>query len=165
LIETAKVVYPEGKKINYILDDMSRVMLEISDEFVNADYGIFVTNSAKEVKALEDLRAIANQAAASGLLTLTDLVSIVNSNSMADIKATVKESEKKAQEQAEAERQAQLEQIQAQGEQALALQNAADDRLDNREYIKGELDIEKEMVKAMGFQKDQDVNNNNIPDV
>lgn len=165
LIETAKVVMPENSRINYILDDMTRVFLEISEEFIDADYGVFITNSAKEVRALEDLRAMAQQAAASGLMTLTDLITIFDSNSMADIKAVVQQSEIKAQEQAEAERQAQLEQIQAQGEIDRALQSEEHDRLDNREYIKGELALEREEIRALGFAKDTDVNNNNIPDV
>lgn len=165
LIETAKVVYPENKKINYILDDMSRVMIEVSEPFINADYGVFVTNSAKETKSLEDLRALAQQAAASGLMTLTDLITIFDSNSMADIKNVVKESEIKAQEQAQAERDAALQQIEAQAQAEREQMEAEQDRLDNREYIKGELALEREMVKALGFAQDQDMNQNNVPDV
>src|SRR5690606_23522640 len=71
LIEAAKVIMPENTKLNYVLDDMTRVFLEVSEEFADADYGVFITNSAKEVKALEDLRSMAQQAAASGLMTLT----------------------------------------------------------------------------------------------
>lgn len=165
LIETAKVVYPTNKKINYILDDMSRIMLEINEEFSDADYGVFVTNSAKEAKALEDLRSMAQQAAASGLMTLTDLISIFDSNSMADIKATVKESEMKAEAQAQAERDAQMEQIQATNDGMKELESDKADRLDNREFIKGDINIEIAQIKAMGFAKDTDTNNNNIPDV
>lgn len=165
LIEAAKVIMPENTKLNYVLDDMTRVFLEVSEEFADADYGVFITNSAKEVKALEDLRSMAQQAAASGLMTLTDLITIFDSNSMADIKSVVQQSEIKAQEQAEAERQAQLEQIQVQGEIERALKSEEHDRLDNREYIKGELALAREEIRAMGFARDTDVNNNNIPDV
>lgn len=150
LIETAKTVYPEGKKINFILDDMSRVMLEISDEFQNADYGVFVTNTSKEVKALEDLRSMAQQAAASGLMTLTDLITIFDSNSMADIKAVVKQSEQRAQEQAEQERAAVMEQLQAQAEAEAQLEQDKADRLDNRELIKGDIQKELKMMDIMG---------------
>lgn len=165
LIETAKVVYPASKKINYILDDMSRVMLEINEEFIDADYGVFVTNSAKEVKTLEDLRSVAQQAAASGLMTLTDLITIVDSNSIADIKATVRESEMKA----EQAKQAEFEQAQAlqeaEADALKELENEKADRLDDRVLIKGEIDKQIAMIKALGFSPDKDVNNNNIPDV
>lgn len=165
LIEAAKVVLPENKKINFILDDMTRIFLEISEEFINADYGVFITNSAKEVKALEDLRAMAQQAAASGLMTLTDLITIFDSNSMADIKSTVQNSEAKQEEAKQQEYEAQMQQIQAQSEADRQLQMELQDRLDEREYIKGALALEREQVKALGFAQDQDINNNNVPDV
>lgn len=165
LLEIAKTVYPEGKKINYILDDMSRILLEISEEFVNADYGIFVTNSAKENQTIENLRALAQQASASGLATLSDLISIFDSDSIADIKNTIKKSESDAQarQQAELEQQAQMQQEALEAARQLEIEKA--DRLDNREYIKGELALEREMVKALGFAQDQDTNANGVPDV
>lgn len=165
LIETAKVVYPKSKKINYILDDMSRVMLEINEEFQDADYGVFVTNTAKEVKALEDLRAIAQNAVASGLMTLTDLISIIDNDSMADIKNTVKESEIKA-EQARIEDMEHQSNLQSQAlDAARELEESKADRLDDRVVLKGEIDKDIAMIKALGFAQDQDVNNNNVPDV
>lgn len=165
LIETAKVVMPENHKINYIMDDMSRIFLEISDEFADADYGVFITNSAKEVRALEDLRAMAQQAAASGLMTLTDLITIFDSNSMADIKSVVQKSEEKAEEAKQLEHENVMEQIQMQAEAELERQEAEHDRLDNREFIKGELALEREEIRALGFARDNDLNNNNIPDI
>lgn len=165
LVETAKIILPASKKINYITDDMTRVFLQISEEFVDADYGVFITNSAKEVKALEDLRAIAQQTAASGLMTLSDLITIVDSNSMADIKATVRESEMKSEQAKQMEQENALQQIEAQAEAERLRQSEDHDRLDNREYIKGGLAIEREQIRALGFAQDQDVNNNNVPDV
>src|SRR5690606_9968912 len=103
LIECAKTAYPEGKKINYILDDMSRIFLTIDEQFQNADYGVFVTNTAKETKALEDLRAIAQQAVASGIVSLKELVSIFDSNSISDIKDVVNKAEQRVQEEKERE--------------------------------------------------------------
>ena len=165
LLETAKIAYPESKKINFIADDMSRIFLEISEEFIDADYGIFVTNSAKEVKALEDLRAMAQQAAASGLMTLTDLITIIDGTSLADIKATIKTSEQKAEQAKQQEQEAAIAQIQEQANQDRIIQAELQDRLDNREYIKGDLAIEKQKIQSMGFAKDTDVNKNNVPDV
>lgn len=165
LLEAAKVVYPESKKINYITDDMNRIFLEMSSDFIDADYGIFITNSAKEVRTLEALRSIAEQSAASGLMTLTDLISIVDSDSIADIKNAVKTSEMKAEQAKQQEHQMAMEQIQAQGEQERLAQQELQDRLDNREYIKGEMALEREQVKALGFAQDQDVNDNGLPDV
>lgn len=165
VIETAKVVMPESTRINYIGDDMTRHFLEITEEFIDADYGVFITNSAKEVKALEDMRALAQQAAANGLMSLSDLVAIVDSGSMADIKASIKETEKKAEEAEQMQHERALEVIEQQGEQERLKENEVHDRLDHREHIKGEYSIEREYIRSMGFQSDNDLNNNQIPDV
>lgn len=165
LIETAKVVYPESKKINYIGDDMTRVMIELDEGFVNADYGVFVTNGSKEIKALEDLRLVAGQSAQSGMIKLSELATILSTDSMAEIKQSIISAERRAEQQQQAQAQ-QEQQMAREAQEAEFMQMEYDhDRLDQREYIKGELDKEREAIKALGFAQDQDVNNNGIPDV
>jgi len=150
LIECAKIAYPEGKKINYILDDMSRVFLTLDEGFKDADYGVFVTNTAREVKALEDLRSLAQQAVASGIVTLTELVSIFDSDSIADIKNVVKKAEMRKQGEAEKEQEGQMA-IQQQMIDAQAAQLSEEaDRLDQREEIKGEIQKELAYIKTFG---------------
>lgn len=168
LIECAKVAFPEGKKINYIMDDMTRVFLSIDDQFKNADYGVFVTNTSKEVKVLEDLRAIAQQAVASGIISLTELVSIFDSDSVADIKNVVKKGEAKADQAKQQEYQAQQD-LQAQALQAAQeLETVKADRLDQRELIKGEIQKELAYIKTFGGMNaspGDDSDGNGIPDI
>jgi len=168
LIECAKVAYPSGHKINYILDDMSRVFLTVDEEFQNADYGVFVTNSAKEVKALDDLKAIAQQAVASGIITLTELVSIFDSTSIADVKNVVKKAEQKAdqQRQAEQDQEQGLQQQMIDGQKELEEYKA--DRLDDREVIKGEIQKELAYIKTFGgvnASPTDDADSDGVPDV
>lgn len=165
LIECAKVAYPEGKKINYILDDMGRMMLTIDAEFINADYGIFVTNSAKEVKGLEDLKALANQAISSGMITLKEAATIVTSQSISQVDNIIAQGE--AAKQAETQQEQQLQQqLQQQKEQAMMdQQEKLQDRLDQREVLKGEIEKEVAAISAIGYAKDTDINSNGIPDV
>lgn len=168
LIECAKVAYPEGKKINYILDDMTRVFLDIDEGFANADYGVFVTNSAKETKVLEDLKNIAQQAVASGIISLRELVTIFDSESVADIKNVVKQAEARADEQKSQEYQSQqdLQQQALQAQKEMASEE--NDRLDNRVVIKGEIDKEITYIKTFGGVNGDptaDTDGNNIPDV
>lgn len=168
LIECAKVALPDGKKINYIMDDMTRVFLSIDENFRNADYGVFVTNSAKEVKVLEDLKSIAQQAVASGIISLSELVAVFDSDSVADIKNTVKKAEAKAdqfkqQEQAQA---GELQQQMIQAQQELEAFKA--DRLDQREVIKGEINKELAYIKTFGGvngSPTEDSDGNGIPDI
>ena len=135
LIETAKVVYPDSKKINYIGDDMTRVMIQLDEGFINADYGVFGTNGAKEIKAIEDMRMVAQQASQSGLIKLSELAAVFSTDSMADIKQTLRSSERRAEQaqQAQAEHEAEL--AREAQEAAFAQLEYDHDRLDNREYI------------------------------
>lgn len=168
LIECAKVALPEGKKINYIGDDMTRVFLEINDEFRNADYGVFVTNTSKEVKVLEDLKSIAQQAVASGIISLTELVAIFDSDSVADIKNTVKRAEARADQQKQQEYQSAQDLQQQQIEATAELENLKADRLDNREIIKGEINKEITYIKTFGGVNNSstaDTDSNGVPDV
>lgn len=168
LIETAKVSYPEGKKINYILDDMSRVFLSLEEGFKDADYGVFVTNSAKEIKALEDLRSLSQQAVASGIITLTELVSIFDSDSIADIKNIVIKGEQRKQGQVEQEQNA-AQELQKQALEAQAqIESDKADRLDAREEIKGEIQKEVAYIKTFGgvnSSPTEDADSDGIPDV
>jgi len=165
LIECAKVAYPEGKKINYILDDMGRNIISIDSDFINADYGVFVTNGAKEVKALQDLKALANQAISSGMITLKEAATIIFSESVSQVENIIDQAIAKA----DADKQA--EQQHEQQMQAEALQNQKDmqntlqDRLDQREVLKGEIQKEVAAIQAIGYDQNPDVNNNGVPDV
>ena len=168
LIECAKVAYPEGKKINYILDDMSRVFLNIEEGFADADYGVFVTNSAKETRALEDLKTIAQQAVASGIISLRELVTIFDSESVADIKNVVKQAESRADDSKQQEYQSQQQLQQQMLESQAQMQSEQNDRLDNREVIKGEIQKELAYIKTFGGKNaspEDDGDGNGIPDV
>lgn len=168
LIECAKVAYPEGKKINYILDNAQRIFLTITDKFSNADYGVFVTNSSKEVKALEDLKALANQAISSGMITLKEAVTIIQSQSLAEVKQIVIAAEQKADQDKQSEQQQEqsMQQQQIQATQQTAQEH--EDREDKRLAMK--LDAEKEMtyIKTFGgvnASPEDDANGDGTPDV
>lgn len=168
LLECAKVAYPEGKKINYISDDMTRIFLDLDEGFVNADYGVFVTNSAKETKTLEDLKNIAQQAVASGIISLTELVTIFDSNSVADIKDVVKKAEANKQAQEQQQYQSAQELQSQQIEAAKELEEMKADRLDQREVIKGEINKEITYIKTFGgvnASPTDDTDNNGVADV
>lgn len=165
IIECAKVAYKDGKKINYVLDDMGRNIINIDEDFINADYGVFVTNSAKEIKALEDLKVLANQAISAGMISLKEAATILTSQSISQVENIIEQGEQKKQQETQQEQQAQ-QQLQAQAQQAQHdLEAFKADRLDQREYITGEIKKEIAQISALGFAKDQDINDNGVPDV
>jgi hypothetical protein len=168
LIECAKTAYPEGKKINYILDDMSRIFLTLDEKFKDADYGVFVTNSAKETQSLEALKGIAQQAVSSGMMSLTELISIFDSESMSDIKATIKDSVQKSDQQKQQEQQSQQQLQQQQEDSLAALEKEKADRLDSREMIKGDIQKELAYIKTFGGMNGSptlDADNDGTPDI
>ena len=87
-----------GEKISYILDDVGRKFIEISDEFLSSEFGIFVTNSSSEVKNLDMLKQVAQLALQSKEITLKDYVSMVKSQSISEIENMMELAEQKAQE-------------------------------------------------------------------
>ena len=165
LVECAKVAYPEGKKINYLLDDMQRIFIKLDEGFINADYGLFAANSTREVKALEDLKGVAMQAISSGMISLKEAVTIFESNSMSAVKQSINSGADKIDQdkQREAE-QAQALQQQA-AEAAAQLEQTKADRLDQREVIKGNIQKEIAAIQALGYAEDKDTNSNGVPDV
>lgn len=165
LLDCAKLAYSEGKKINYILDDMGRNIINIDNEFINADYGIFVTNSAKEVKALDDLKSLANQAISSGMITLKEAATIIFSESVSQVENIIDQAVEKADADKQAEQQHE-QQLQAQNLQNQKdMQDTLQNRLDQREVLKGEIQKEVAAIDAIGYAKDTDVDDNGVPDV
>jgi len=165
LIEAAKYCWKEGgKKINYIMDNMSRMIINISDQFLNADYGLFVSNQARDTQVLEGLRALANQAIASGTMSLKEATVILQSNSIAEIKNTIEQSEAAKQEEQATQQQYQLQQIEANKQAALAQIQFTESQKNQREQDKNAALIEIAQINSFKGAKNDDVNQDSIPD-
>lgn len=119
LLDTAKVAWKQSnkKKLQYLLDDTTRIFIDIAEDFFNADLGIFVTDSTKESQDIEALKNLIQPAMQNGA-TLLDAANILTNDNMSSIKATLRRlDEEKAQREqaaadAEQQRQAQLIQMQ-----------------------------------------------------
>ena len=166
-LEVAKVTLQgKSRKLQYITDDMASVMFEVDgNEFGNAEYGVFLSNSSKDQQALETLKQLMQAALQNDKIQMSDVVDIISSSSMATIKNKLVQSEQKAQ-------QAQ----QAQGQQEMAMQQQMidgtkqmqDEKIANENEQK-QLDREsKERIAAIGtfFQApDTDMDNDGTPDI
>lgn len=109
LLETAKFAYRNNEKGKLVFDQFTREVLE-TNTLQNSQLGIYVTNSSKDYKVLETLRAAAQAGIDNGALEFSNLITIIESNSIAEIKSNIKESEErqhamKAQEQQTAQAQ------------------------------------------------------------
>lgn len=92
LLDVAKDIYAEHptKKLQYILDDMSRSIITIPDEFNSKDYNVFVTDSSKENRIIESLRSLSEVAMQSGA-SLYDVSIMHTTDSIAEIQNKLKE--------------------------------------------------------------------------
>jgi len=181
LLDVSKIAWKNGKKINYIMDDMSRVFINIDgDEYSASEYGVYIANSTKEEQSIESLKALAQPALQSGVIQLSDVASIMMSDSVADIKNKLKKAEadvqmmQQQQRQQEQEAQMQMQQQQIQAEERkqqredyhkeadrqnkidVALINAASKQEDgNEEVDKVKQDLDREKL-ALEKRKHED---------
>lgn len=171
LIETAKKCW-EGKTkhIQYITDDMANVFESIDmNEFIDSEFGVFVTNSSKDTETLSTLKALMQAAVQNDKVELSQVIDVLNSESISDIKSKLLKAEADRQEQ----QQAQIEQ-QNQGQLQTEQMRIEFERekLDREDYNKErdrETDIQVAEIKAIASSTlgtgDADQDDNGVPDV
>jgi len=165
LIDVAKMSYRDGKKIQYISDDMARTFLNIEPEdFTNSSYGVFVSNSSKDDRALESLKQLAQAALQAGVVTFTDVASILQSDSIVKVKKMLENSqaemEQKQQEAQQSEQQSQ-QQIQ---QMDVEKEMAKEDRQDGRAKLDADTKIQVATINAEARLVDADDNNDGYVD-
>jgi len=94
LLNTAKIAWARSgkQKLYYIMDDSNRAFLDLSDNFLYSDFGVFVSDSTRENMNIEALRSLLQPAMQSGA-TLLDASYILTSNNMSMIKNRLKDIE------------------------------------------------------------------------
>jgi len=119
LIDVAKVCWRDGKKINYIMDDMTRLFFTIDgSEFDNTEYGVFVTDSSKDDRIKQTIEQLSHAALQGGSISMSDIVDILQTESIQDSKRRLENAERK-------QREFQKELEAQKGKQALDLQREA----------------------------------------
>lgn len=80
------------KKLNFILPGPERIILNIEDDFLYSDHGVFITDSTKENANLESLKSL-TQAAMQNGASLLDIADIMTSESMSEIRQKLEKTE------------------------------------------------------------------------
>lgn len=137
LLDTAKYAWKDNKTcIQYVLDDVTRTFLTLSDDFFYEDYDIFVEDTTKNQQQIEALRNLMQPAMQNGA-SLLDIAEIITMDNVTMIKNKLEEIEQKRMEQ-----QQQMEQAQAEREQQLVqMQNEVKE--EELMLKEAELDLEK----------------------
>lgn len=173
LIEVAKDAWRgKSKKLQYIMDDMATVFADIDgNEFDNAEYGVFLSNSSKDNEALQTLRSLTQTGLTTDKLSLSHVVDIMMSDSITETKNKLLDYEAKREQQVQEEQKIRQEEIQAQKEQ-LAAQLAASTMMEQQkiDLKKYEIDSNNETriqvaeIQVYSRQMELDQNANGIPD-
>ena len=158
---------------SFVTDDMSEVLFHVdAEDFVNADYGVFVSNSSKDQLAMQEMKGLLQAALQADKIMLSDAINVLNGTSISDMKAKLMKSEAEL---IQRQQQQQQQQQEMQQQQIAAQQQANQEKLDfereklDREDYNKEQDRQNQIqvaeIKSMSFLKEQDVNANKIPDV
>ena len=82
----------DKKYVHYFTDDLSRNFFEVTDEFLYSDFDIFVTDSSREHRNLEQLRSLIQPAMQNGA-SLLDAANLLTTESISEIKVKLDEIE------------------------------------------------------------------------
>jgi len=173
LLNVSRDVYRgNSKRIQYMTDDLANVFFKLNgDQFAQSEYGLFISNSAKDNMAIEALKQLTHAALQNEQMTLSDVVQIYNASSISDLrqnlKASEKESQQRAQEQEQQQMQMQEMQMQQQQQveaQKMQLEIEKENREDQRNSQDNDTKVRIAQMNLMGQSIDQDMNDNGVRD-
>lgn len=166
LVEVAKEAWKgNDKKLQYVTDTLGTVFFNVdSNEFTNADYGVFVSNTPRDAEALQELKALTHAAMQNDAISLSSVADILSTSSMADIRATLRKSEKE-----QSQKQQQMQEMQQQSQEKMQqMQMEQAEKELQKDYYKIDKDndtkIQVAEINSFKHQEDQDSNDNGIPD-
>ena len=142
----------------YALDDLSLATLELTpDSLTNASFSVFITNAAKEQEIFDSLKGLTQALIQNDKATFSDIIKTLRSNSIEELESEIITAEKNA---LNSQRQA----IQQQQQAEMAMQQAAQEFELEKQARDHENKLAVEEIKSFSFQKDQDIDDNGIPD-
>ena len=99
----------------YVLDDLSVKTLELNPgDLDNADFGIFISNSGKDIQVFDTLKNLSQALIQNDKAKISDIIKIVKANSVEKLEEEILQSEKVLDDRAQQDRQFQSEQLQQQ---------------------------------------------------
>ena len=166
LLNVSKDVYKgKSKRFQYMTDDLANVFFKLNgDEFKNSEYGLFVSNSAKDNMAIEALKQLTHAALQNDKMSLSDVVQIYNASSLADLRHNLKRSEAEAQQRNEMLQQQQMQMQQQQQQMQMQFEIEKENREDARNTQDNQTKVEVALINAESKAQDRDANNNSIRD-
>lgn len=172
LIECAKIAYKDGKKIQYILDDMGIELLDIEEnEFDDSELNVFMSSATKDNNIKNDAKQLFQLALQSDKADLSNVIDSLINDSPRDMLRTIQRGEeaKYAREKAAQDQQAALAQQATKANQE-AIQLQLEDKQKDRDLKQYEIDqnnstkIAVQEIANYFKAANTDSNKNGVPD-
>jgi len=113
ILDYSKSAWVNGKSASLVLPDKSQEIIQIDGlEHMESEYGVVVSNSGEDIQATERLKTLAQSMMQNGV-PLSDVIDILDANSLSGIKDKIKKAEKSREELAKAQQEAENQQKQA----------------------------------------------------
>ncbi len=162
LIECAKIAWRDGKKVQYVLDDLGIEMLEVDGpEFENTEFDVFVSNTTKDQQNYDTLKSLFQSALQTDKATLSDIARVMTMDSMSDISRMLQTNEAHKAQQDQANQEAQQAQVKQAADQKVEmfkeemdLKREEMDRKDDNLERDRQARIREAEIKALGMAKD-----------
>jgi hypothetical protein len=172
LVDTARHCWKgKNKKLQYVTDDLATIYFSVDDEINNAEYGVFVSNAAKDIEALDQMKALAQAALQNDQLKFSNIIDIYTSDSIADVKSKIVKTEQDLlafQQQAQEQEMAQRErEVQAQQQMHAEVLEDAEKERALKQYISdttNETKIQVAEINVYARQDELDQDGDGIPD-
>ena len=166
LLEAAKVAFKNGMKKNFILDNGSIAMLDYDAELMNdAEIGVQISTAKEDQKIMTMMQQLAQPMMQNVEGHFSLIIDLLKEKDPAALYRKYKKFEadrdQKLQDQQEAQQQ--LEQQKITSMEQMAREKMQNDN-EQRELDR-QMQIDKQTIATLGFEKNQDVNANGIPDV
>lgn len=147
LLEVAKVAWRNGKQAQMVFDDMGRTFFQLDEGFVDSEYGVFVSNTAKDFQILESIKQLAQGAMQSGMATLKDIVEIMEANDIISARKILEASQSRMEQNAQQQQQAEQQMAQEQMAHAMEMEQAKRDHEIQLHQMDNDTKIEIEKMK------------------
>jgi len=137
LIDLSKLAWINGKKAMYVLSDRSQAYLQVDGvDHMETEYGIFVTDAARELEKVQMVQAL-GQAMAQNGTPISAIIDIIDATSLPQIREKIKAAEASMQQLQQAQQQAEMEaqQAAAQAEQMRLDEESRQKDLDRQNRI------------------------------
>ena len=173
LVDVARIVYSREDApdtLNFFLDDMSLSMLKLDKDMLdNETLGLFVEDSSVAEEAKQNIRQLAHAAMQNQKVELSDVLKVLNHESITEAQEELELAEEKRIEREEAQKEADRQnniEVQDRQDQRSEREHEQDlEAIITKEEERRKTVIQQQVILSMGFNEDKDVDGDGIPDV